>query len=71
MGLMETRDPGYRVNRCRERVHLSSQADILLPDLFNLAPGPATLPISFKHSLYNLILGRAMEILKFLEIATL
>jgi len=50
-GLMETCDPGYRVNRCRKG-HDKCPRSLLRPGglpasgVVNLAPGPATLPIS-------------------------
>ncbi len=45
-GLMETRDPGYRVNRRREAFCpiIVQPGGLLLPGKINLAPGPATLP---------------------------
>jgi len=51
-GLMESSDPGYQVNRCREGLiaqFVPGQAGLLLPEPFNLAPGPATLPMTFKR----------------------
>ncbi len=48
MGLMETRDPGYRGNRCRERekpLNTDSARRVPAPrESFPLAPRPATLP---------------------------